>query len=344
MSAKVKKSPLNKEFLWRRVHSLTGLFIVLFLIEHLLTNSQAALLIGDNGEGFIRAVNFIKNLPYLPVIEIVLLGVPFAIHGFFGIKYALTGKINSYRSSGIKPSLPEYGRNRAYTWQRMTSWILLVGVIAHVAYMRFYRYPTELNFGDTRYFFTRVNMDPGLYTVADRLGVEIYTPDEIAKEEEGMQRKIKEMASTVEKAEEIREKEPKGLQSIIPIPYNRQNDSVLTKVQTLKQQERFIKALKSKSLSSTEVMTVSKDFGTATLLVVRDAFKGLGTGILYTVFVLSAVFHGFNGLWTFMITWGWVIRMRSQSKMVNFCIGFMIVVGFLGLAAIWGPYWINLRN
>lgn len=35
--------PLPSAFIWRRAHSLTGLWLVLFLIEHLLTNSQAAL-------------------------------------------------------------------------------------------------------------------------------------------------------------------------------------------------------------------------------------------------------------------------------------------------------------
>ncbi len=344
MSVRIKRSALTKEFIWRRVHSLTGLFLVLFLIEHLLTNSQAALLIGENGEGFIRGVNFIKNLPYLPVIEIVLIGVPFAIHGYLGIKIALRGRFNSYRNNGSRPSLPEYGRNRAYTWQRITSWILLLGVIGHVSYMRFYRYPEQLNFGEDKFFFTRLNMDPGLYTVAARLGVQIYTPEKIKQAQELLRGETQKAAEVLQEAKTLRAEEHKGLESIIPIPYSTRADRILTKAQEIAEQEKYVKALQSKSLSSTQVMAVSKDFGTATLLMVRDAFKRLGTGILYTIFVLAAVFHGFNGLWTFMITWGWVIRMRSQSTMVNVCVGIMIIIGFLGLAAIWGPYWINLRN
>jgi succinate dehydrogenase / fumarate reductase cytochrome b subunit len=87
---------LPKEFLWRRLHSIFGLLIVLFLIEHFLTNSQSALLFGQSGEGFIKAVNFIKNLPYLPVIEVLLIGVPIVVHGALGVRYALTGKMNSF--------------------------------------------------------------------------------------------------------------------------------------------------------------------------------------------------------------------------------------------------------
>lgn len=61
---------IPKAFIWRRLHSLMGLWLVLFLIEHLLTNSQAALWLGDNGRGFVNMVNAIHNLPYLEVIEL----------------------------------------------------------------------------------------------------------------------------------------------------------------------------------------------------------------------------------------------------------------------------------
>ena len=44
---------IPRAFIWRRLHSLMGLWLVLFLGEHLLTNSQAALWLGDNGKGFV---------------------------------------------------------------------------------------------------------------------------------------------------------------------------------------------------------------------------------------------------------------------------------------------------
>ena len=59
-------STLPSAFIWRRVHSLMGLWLVLFLMEHLLTNSQAALLLGDNGKMFVQMVNGLHNLPFFP--------------------------------------------------------------------------------------------------------------------------------------------------------------------------------------------------------------------------------------------------------------------------------------
>src|SRR6185436_15721242 len=144
---------LPRAFVWRRLHSLMGLWLVLFLMEHLLVNSQAALLLGDNARGFVHAVNAIHNLPYLQVIEILLLGVPIAIHGVLGVKYLLTSKFNSHRTDGTEPSLKGYGRNHAFTWQRLTSWILLVGLILHVAKFRFIDYPATVNQGEKSYYF-----------------------------------------------------------------------------------------------------------------------------------------------------------------------------------------------
>lgn len=274
-----------------------GLMIVFFLIEHILTNSQAALLIGENGAGFIRAVNFIKNLPYLPVLEVVLIGTPIAIHAVLGIRYLMTAKMNSWPSQGEKPALTKYPRNHAYSWQRITSWILLVGIVLHVWYMRFYNYPPSVRIQDKEFYFTRVTVDSGLSSVAERLGVRIYTQSEILQEGE--------MAKTTD-------------------------------------QIAFHQCLIKRPLLENQVVVVSTDFGTATLLMVRDAFKSPIKGVLYTVFVLAAAFHAFNGLWTFCITWGLVIKARSQRAIVNICTGIMVLIAFLGLACIWGTYWINL--
>ena len=56
-------SSISTSFIWRRVHSLTGFWLVLYLIIHLITNSQAALWIGDDGSGFVRLVNSLERLP-----------------------------------------------------------------------------------------------------------------------------------------------------------------------------------------------------------------------------------------------------------------------------------------
>ena len=332
----VKTMSLPKEFIWRRVHSLFGLWIVLFLIEHLFTNSQAALLIGENGKGFIRAVNFLKHLPYLHVIEIVLLGIPIFFHMLLGIKYLITSKINSTPGKVNRPVLTKYRRNHAYTLQRWSSWILLFGLIAHVAYMRFYMYPNAVDTGTDTSYFVRLNMDPGLYTVSDRLGVRLFNQSQI----ETLRREMVQKEGLLEE----RARQAKILQESPSSFYQAQTSKLLSEYQTLKENQAWLKGLEKRKIEKGEVIAEAHDFGTATLLIVRDSFKSIFKAILYTIFVLAAVFHAFNGLWTFMISWGIVLKMRSQSQAVNVCIGIMILIGFLGLASIWGTYFINLRN
>src|ERR1700733_2092312 len=89
-----------RAFIWRRLHSLMGLWLVLFLIEHLLVNSQAALILGENGKGFVEMVNKIHGLPFLKAIEFVLLGIPFLIHMVWGVKYLFTAKSNAHKTKG----------------------------------------------------------------------------------------------------------------------------------------------------------------------------------------------------------------------------------------------------
>lgn len=262
---------LSGEFAWRRIHSLMGLWLVLFLCAHLTTNSQAALWLGDYGIGFIRLANLLESIPYLEVVETVFLGVPIVVHGAWGIHRALQARGNSGRTDGSKPSF-SYGRNRAFTWQRLTSWILLFGIIGHVVQMRFIKDPEERVVGDKVEYVTVVSEDAGLAHVAARLDVKL---------------------------------EPQV---------------------------------------AGEVLAVAKDPGTALLLMVRDTFKSPWMIGLYTVFLLAAVFHAGNGLWTALITWGVLLSYRSQKAIIPLVWIFIGVLGFLGLAAIWGSYWLNLRS
>ena len=329
--------PLSRAFIWRRVHSLFGLWIVLFLVEHLLTNSQAALLIGANGEGFIRAVNFLKNLPYLNVIEIILIGVPILFHMVWGIRIAITSKMNSHPTDGRSPELKKYPRNHAYSWQRITSYILLVGIIAHVGFMRFYVYPAVANMGDQKRYFVRLEMDPGLYTVSDRLGVKLFNQQAIDLFTQRVEIESAQEEELFRQGESVQE-------SLPPYRYHQNIANLMSRYQNYKDQKAYLEGLTARPIHAGQVIAESPDFGTATLLNVRDAFKSPLKCILYTLFVLSAVFHGFNGLWTFLITWGIVIKMRSQSQAVNWCYAAMLVLGFLGLTSVWGTYFLNLRN
>ncbi len=312
--------PFPCAFIWRRLHSLTGLWLVLFLIEHLLTNSQAALFMGEDGSGFVRAVNFLKNLPYLPVLEIFLLGLPFLIHGFFGVRYLFTGEYNSFPTDGSTPSLPQYSRNHAYTWQRLTSWILFFGVIAHVLHMRFVDYPTSAQLGTQHLYIVRLNGDPGLYTLSKRLGFDLYDSKQVGE--------IKESPLT-EQTKSPGEEPPiqEGLEA-----------------QKRQQNRQWLKALEKWPLNESQLIAVSPSFGIAELLIVRDSFKSPLMIFLYSSFVLAACFHAFNGLWTFMISWGITLTARSQYWMRKLSTFLMILLSFLGLVAIWGSYWLNLKD
>jgi len=266
----MKNTAVSSAFIWRRVHSLMGLWLVLFLSEHLIVNSQAALWIGDDGHTFVRLVNSLESLPFLYVIEAVLIGFPFAVHMVWGVRRIFQAKTNSGGSDGSTPSL-NYGRNRSFTWQRLSSWILLFGVIAHVGQMRFYEYPEKVVVAGKERWLVEISYDDGLKSLSKRLGVEM----KVSKD--GM------------------------------------------------------------------VQATGPDVGTAMLLVVRNAFKSPLQIALYTIFVLAAAFHAFNGFWTFLISWGTILSYRSQKAMIPLSVIGICLLAFLGLAAIWGTYWVNLR-
>lgn len=275
---------LPRAFFWRRMQSFLGFLLILFLIEHLLTNSQATLYLGEDGGGFIRAVNNIRDLPYLIVIEIIFIALPFIIHMVWGVKYLFTAKPNSYHTSPKDPYLPHYSRNHAYTWQRITSWILLIAVAAHVYHMRFYYYPTSAKENGKVAYILPVEPDSDLKDLAKRLDVTFLEKNDLAKSNN----------------------------------------------------KEWNTAVNSWNLNENEVLSLSPDFGTAELLLVRETFKSPLMIFLYSIFVLSATYHAFNGLWTFCITWGITLTERSQKLMRTFCTLGMIFVGFLGMMAIWG--------
>ena len=336
---------LPKPFFWRRIHSLTGIWLAIFLFEHLLTNSQAALWFGDDGSGFIRSVNAIKHLPYLEAIEIFLIGVPILIHLIWGIKYLLTGKLNSFPTDGTKPSLAKYARNHAYSWQRITSWILALTLIGHVIHMRFIEYPLSAKVNGENLYMVRLNLDEGLYTLAERLHVQLYDQRMI---EIHKQYHIDNAGNALTLSSGIWGPFFDSLKEIFQQPKEnaivRNEREKLLLQQNQEQQRNFQKLLRSQPLGQGQIIAVTPEFGTAELLMVRETIKIPIMIALYTIFVLSACYHGFNGLWTFLITWGVSLTKRSQKIMRSFSTILMVLVAFFGLAAIWGTYWINLKS
>lgn len=270
-------------FIWKRLHSILGIFLVVYLTFHLFTNSQAALFLDSDGRSFILEVNKIHDIPYLIVFEILLLGLPFLIHMIWGINYLLRVSINSNQSDGSKPSLP-FWRNRAYTWQRISSWILILGVVAHVVHMRIVRYPESVEVENQTYYLQHVTPDPGLATVAKRLDATLVT-------------------------------EGAMVEGSFVLPRHRD-----------------------------DVVVVAKNFGTATLFLLRDSFKNLWVAALYTLFVAFSCYHAFNGLYTSLITWGLILKDRIRVKALRLFQLLMVLVATLGFAAIWLTYWITLKT
>ncbi len=308
----MESDSLPYDFARRRLMSFAGLWISFYLIFHLLTNSQAALLFGEDGKGYIHDVNWIHSLPYLNVIEITIVALPILVHLWIGFEYLFKAKFNSFGYTGKTCYLPEYPRNHAYTWQRITAWILIIGIFAHVIHMRFYEYPAIAKEGKSTFYMVRLDNDPGLYTLEKRIDYKIYNPEEIQK--------------VVEEASLLKETD----------------DPVLN--QAVRQRKEFAAALQEKPLGQNQVIAVADNFGTSSLLMVRDTFKSPLMMMLYTVFVLTACFHAYNGLWTAMIKWGVTLSARAQNLSRKIAYGLMVIIAFLGLAAIYGTYWINLRN
>jgi succinate dehydrogenase / fumarate reductase cytochrome b subunit len=316
---------LPRPFILRRLHSLLGLWLVVYLFEHLLVNSQAALFLEDDGSGFVRMVNSIHTLPYLKAIEILFLGVPFLIHGIWGIKYALTSKSNSFRTGGTKPALPQYKRNSAFTWQRITSWLLLVGIVAHVVHMRFMEYPVKTQRGDQTLYLSRLNYDPGLSLVAEKLYVKLYNTAQIREKELELE-KEKALLETLKP--ETQEYEP--------------NDLYYKALNEVQEDEEWMQAARKKPLRKGQVLAAAPSAGAAFFLIVRQAFMSPTLVVLYSILVVAAVYHAFNGVWTFMITWGITLSRRSQKTMRTITTTLMAAVMLLGLMSAWGTYWTNL--
>lgn len=131
-------------FLLRRLHSLSGVVPVgAFLVEHLLTNSLA---FGPHGEAsFNEAVQFIQDLPYLPVVEMVTIFLPLAFHAIYGVVIAVTAKPN--------PQKYPYMENIRFSLQRITGYIAFLFIIIHLAKFRFAHWFGGVHFMESENFF-----------------------------------------------------------------------------------------------------------------------------------------------------------------------------------------------
>ncbi|MGG1312154.1 MULTISPECIES: succinate dehydrogenase cytochrome b558 subunit [Cohnella] len=106
----------------RKLHSLLGVIpLGLFLIEHALTNYSA---FEGGKEGFAESVDFLHGLPLIFFLELILIWLPIAFHGIYGLYLAFTSDLNVTRY--------QYGRNWAFALQRITGVVTFIFVIWHV--------------------------------------------------------------------------------------------------------------------------------------------------------------------------------------------------------------------
>ncbi len=113
-------------FLWRKLHSLSGIIpIGAFLIEHLLSNFEAL----KGPAAYAAQVKFLNALPLVRVLEWAFIFLPILYHGCYGVYIWLRGKSNIvyYPWAG----------NWLYVSQRWTGIIAFLYIIQHVLRQRF---------------------------------------------------------------------------------------------------------------------------------------------------------------------------------------------------------------
>ena len=113
----------NREFLWRRLHSLLGVIPVgLFLVFHLSLNFTAT----GGSEAYNDATGMMELIPHwlLLVMEWVIIYIPLMFHAFYGVYIAFTATHNTKRFGTF--------RNWMFRIQRMTGIFLVVFVAWHI--------------------------------------------------------------------------------------------------------------------------------------------------------------------------------------------------------------------
>ncbi|MRH42928.1 succinate dehydrogenase [Aquibacillus halophilus] len=111
----------NREFFYRRLHSLLGVVpIGVFLIQHLVINHFAVY--GE--ESFNKAAGFMHDLPFRILLETFVIFLPILFHAILGVYIVFVAKNNTTR----------YGffRNWMFYLQRITGIITLIFIVWHV--------------------------------------------------------------------------------------------------------------------------------------------------------------------------------------------------------------------
>lgn len=126
----------NREFFYRRLHSLLGVIPVgIFLMQHLVVNHYAT----GGAASFDKAANFMGNLPFRILLETVVIFLPLLFHAIYGLYIAFTANNNVGRYG--------YFRNWMFMLQRVSGVITLIFIAWHVWETRIAAaFGTEVNF------------------------------------------------------------------------------------------------------------------------------------------------------------------------------------------------------
>ena len=118
----------ENQFILRRIHSMLGVIpIGIFLIQHLVINHFATI----SPEAFNKASDFMWNLPFKIVLEVVIIYIPILFHAIYGLYIAFTAKENVGRQSLF--------RNWMFLFQRITGVITFVFIAIHLWQTRIQR-------------------------------------------------------------------------------------------------------------------------------------------------------------------------------------------------------------
>ncbi len=314
--------PVPRAFLFRRLHSLAELFFILFVCGQILTSAEVTRAISAQSAGLAPSTNLFQSLPHRSLTTLILLAIPIAIYAWLGIRYSLEAQFNSFPSDGSTPSLTRYPRNHAFTWHRIITPLLILGVIAHVVFMRSVYHPHEIDSTPHATFAVPVTADPRLLTLAPRLKAVLITP----------------------------ESQPQVLgllQRHIAMVDHRLNSTTVPSMVAAEELQRvrlqtthtYIAGLRP---TPTQWTAICEDMNAASLLSVREHFRSLWVCILYTLFVLAAAFHAANGLWNFAISWGLTLNYGSRCIVHNIGMVLGIAIVARGLTSIWQTYWNTL--
>ncbi len=111
----------QRDFYWRRLHSLLGVVpIGIFLVQHLVINHFAVY--GE--ESFNKAAGFMAGLPFVILLEIFVIYLPILYHAVLGVYIAFTANNNVARFG--------FFRNWMFKLQRLTGLITIVFIAWHV--------------------------------------------------------------------------------------------------------------------------------------------------------------------------------------------------------------------